>query len=160
MRIQLNNGDNKCHVLLISDVSGTMRDCNPEGINANGCKTQLMDITVGKKKSKIVTQSGQNWMCSCVEDFCNNSPTWLEKTKPLYQTQQHDVTWYSSDTPIDSEGVLLIEKSMSTQSIRENTLPVNYNDHSTDKIQSNGVKALNDDIMFVTLLTLLINIFW
>ena len=49
---------------------------------------------------------------------------------------------------------------MSTLGIRENTLPVNYNDHSTDKIQSDGVKALNDDIMFVTLLTLLINVFW
>ena len=155
MRCQLNNGDNKCHVLLISDVSGTIRACNPEKINANGCKTQLMEITVDEKKTKIETQSGQNWMCSCLEDLCNNSPTWLDKTKPttLHQTQQHDVAWYSSDTPIDSQ-------SMSTQSMRENTLPVNYNDHSTDKIQSNGVKALNDVIMFVTLLTLLINIFW
>ena len=120
-----------------------------------------MEISVGEKKKKIETQPGRNWMCSCSEDLCNNSPTWLEKTEPttLSQTHQHDVTRYSSDTPIDSEGVPLIEKSMSTQSMEENTLPVNYNDHSTDKIKSNGGKALNDDIMFVTLLTLSINFF-
>ena len=56
--------------------------------------------------------------------------------------------------PTDSERVPLIEKSMSTQSM-DHTLPASYNDHSTDKIQSNGVKALNGDVMFATLLTLI-----
>ena len=139
-----------------------MRDCSPEEINANECKTQSLEINAGGQKSKIETHHGQNWMCSCLEDLCNNSPTWLEKTKPttLSQTHQHDVTRYSSDTPIDSQVVPLMEKSMSTQSMEENSLPLNYNDHSTDKIKSNGVNALNDDIMFVTLLTLLFNFFW
>ena len=61
--------------------------------------------------------------------------------------------------PTDSEGVPLVEEGMSTQSM-DHTLPSSYNDHSTDKIQSKGVKALNDDIMFATLLTLEIYILW
>ena len=43
---------------------------------------------------------------------------------------------------------------MSRQSMEDHILP-----HSTDKIQSNGVKALNDDMLVVTLLTLIIYIF-
>ena len=75
-----------------------MRDCNPEKINANGCKTQLMVITGGEKRSKIETQSGQNWMCSCLEDLCNNSPTWLDKTKPTPQRPDLDATLdYTND---------------------------------------------------------------
>ena len=61
--------------------------------------------------------------------------------------------------PTDSEGVHLIEKSMSTQRMEDQTLPVNYNENSTDKIQYNGVKALNDDLVFATSLTLLVYIF-
>ena len=60
--------------------------------------------------------------------------------------------------PSDSEGVSPTEKSMLTQSMNH-TLPDNYNDNSTDKIQSNGVKALNVNMVFATLLTLLIYIF-
>ena len=66
-------------------------------------------------------------------------PITRRSTSPegLHQTQQHDVTWYSSDTPT-----------------------ANYNDKPTDKITSNGVKALNYDIMFATSLNFLFTIFW
>ena len=50
-------------------------------------------------------------------------------------------------------------EGMSTKSM-DHTLPVSYNLHSTDKIQSNGVKAFNGDMVFATILTLSIYIFW
>ena len=107
-------------------------------------------------------------------------------TESLQPTDQHDVAWYNPDIqtdseemplstdsegvaqpinsegiplPTDSEGVPLVEEGMSTQSM-DHTLPAGYNDHSTDKIQSNGIKALNDDMVFATLLTLEIYILW
>ena len=131
---------------LISGVAGTLRRCNAAEINADGCKTEYIEIETQASVAKIEIPSGQNWLCSCLEDYCNNSP-WPEMIKPrtrrstspegLHQTQQHDVTWYSSDTPT-----------------------ANYNDKPTDKITSNGVKALNYDIMFATSLNLLFTIFW
>ena len=187
---------------LISDVSGTIRQCHTDETDVSRCTTQGISLPARGNK-KVESQYGQNKVCNCFGDLCNNSP-WLEWSKPttrrrttrrhttqrpitrkqavvttesLHPTNQHDVTWYSSDTPTDpegvplptdsdgvplptdSEGVPLIEKSMSTQSM-DHTLPAGYNDHSTDKIQSNGVKALNDDMVFVTLLTLLLYIFW
>ena len=249
-------------ILIISGVSGTMRGCNPDEFNANGCKTQHIVLDAGGNR-EIELPYGQNRLCSCLGYLCNNSP-WLKKTKQptiigrptspsiredtsrattegLHQTNQRDVTWYSPDThtdsegiplptepelillpnepegtplptepegvslptepegiplptdpegiplptepegiplptdpegiplptepegvslPTDSVGVSLIEKSMSTRSMEENTLPTSYNDHSTDKIQSNGVNVLYYDMVFVTLLTLIINIFW
>ena len=204
-------------ILIISGVSGTMRGCNPDEFNANGCKTQHIVLDAGGNR-EIELPYGQNRLCSCLGYLCNNSP-WLKKTKQptiigrptspsiredasrattegLHQTHQRDVTWYSRDRhtdsggiplptepeliplptepegtplptepegvslPTDSVGVSLMEKSMSTRSMEENTLPTSYNDHSTDKIQSNGVNVLYYDMVFVTLLTLLINIFW
>ena len=208
-----------------------MRECNLDEFNANGCRTQDIVLDAGENKN-IDSPSGQNMVCSCLEDLCNKSP-WYVNTIPttrrpsspaiseddsradregLHQTNQHDVTWYSPEThtdskgvplptdpegvllptdseefplptdseggplpadsegvplptdsegvslPDDSDGVPLIEKSMSTQSM-DHTLPAGYNDHSTDKIPSNGVKALNDDMVFATLLTLLNFIF-
>ena len=140
-------------------------------------------------------ESGQNKVCVCFDDLCKNSPWWTKTTRrrpatrsqavvtteSLHPTDQHDVTWYSSDTPTDSEGVPLptdsegiplptdsegaplpndsegvpmIEKGMLTQSMGDHILP-----HTTDKIQCNGVQTLNDDMFFATSLTLLISIF-
>ena len=189
---------------LISGVSGTIRQCNAKGNDVNRCKTQDISLAAGGNK-KVHSPSGQNKLCICYEDLCNNSP-WLEWAKPtvrrrtthrpttrrlttrrptthkpttrkqavvttesLHHTDGHDVTWYSSDTltdfegvplPTDSQRVSLTEKSMPTGSMGAHILPANYNAHYTDKIQSNGVKKLNDDMVFLILLTLLIYIFW
>ena len=201
-------------LLHISGVGGTVRQCNAEDNDVKGCTTQDISLPADKNR-KIESPSGQNRLCSCFEDLCNNSP-WLEWTKPTKRgpttrrptthrpttrspttrkqavvtrliseddsrsttkTKQAaitteslhpiHVTLHSSAPIIDSKGVplpkgvSLTEKSMSTQSI-DHTLPAGYSDHSTDKIQSNGFKALNGDMVFVTLglLTLLIYIFW
>ena len=164
----------------ISGVSGTVRQCDPEGNYIIGCKTKSFELDTGGDR-RIISYSGQNSFCPCSDDLCNKSP-WLEWTKPTTRRpttrrsttlRQAVVTRLISEddsrsttgslhitdqNDIDSEGVPLMEKSMSTQSM-DHTLLASYNDHSTDKIQSNGVKALNDDIVFVTLLTLLIIIF-
>ena len=138
---------------LISDVSGTMRQCNLEGNHVNGCLTHDIELSASGHK-KLTSLAGQNRLCACSEDLCNSSP-WLDMTKP----DQHDVIWHGRATNTDSEGVPLIEKSMPTQSMENHTFTVSYNDNSTDKIQYNGVKALNDGMMLATLLTLLFNIF-
>ena len=213
-------------LLHISGVGGTVRQCNAEDNDVKGCTTQDISLPADKNR-KIESPSGQNMLCSCFEDLCNNSP-WLEWTKPTIRRptthrpttrrpttrrlitrrpttrrsltrkqavvteliSEDDsrlttesklaavtteslhpthVTLYSSDTindskgvplPIDPEGISLTEKSMPTGRMGANILPANYNDHSTDKIQSNGVKTLNDDMVFLILLTLLIYIFW
>ena len=188
---------------LISDVSGTVRQCNTERHHGvKRCTTQNL-LMPGSENRKIKSPSGQNEHCICYEKRCNNSP-WFEWNKPtarrptthrpttrrpttheqavvttvsLQLTDQQDVTWNSSDTPTDSKGIPLptdsegaslptdsdevpqMEESMSTQIMEGDTLPVNYNDHSTDKIQSNGVKALSDDMVLATSLILSIYIF-
>ena len=110
------------------------------------------------ENGNIESPSGQNKVCICYEDLCNNSP-WLEWSKPtrrgptthrpatrkpavvttenVHLTDQDGIL-YSTDTPTDSERA----------------------PRPTDsKSQSNGVKALNDDMLFVTILTIIIYIF-
>ena len=120
-------------------------------------------MDAGKGRT-IKSPSGQNKLCSCDEDLCNNSTTSREWTQPTARTlttrrpttRKQAVGTTLLSLPTDSEGVPLIEKSASTKSMEDHIPPAN----STDKIQSNGVKSLNDDVVFVTLLTLLLYIFW
>ena len=130
-------------------------------------------MDAGKDRT-IESPSGKNKLCSCDEDLCNNSTTSREWTQPTTRrpttrrrtTRKQAVGTTLLPLPIDSEGVplptdsegvpLIEKKSASTKSMEDHIPPAN----STDKIQSNGVKALNDDVVFATLLTLLFYIFW
>ena len=152
---------------LISDVSGTVRQCNLKQHDVNMCKTENLAMDAGKGRT-IESPSGKNKLCSCDEDLCNNSTTWREWDQPTTRrrtTRKQAVGTTLLPLPIDSEGVPLptdsegvplLEKSASTKSMEDHIPPAN----STDKIQSNGVKALNNDVVFATLLTLLFYIFW
>ena len=129
-------------------------------------------MDAGKGRT-IISPSGQNKLCSCDEDLCNNSTTSREWTQPTTRThttrrpttrkQAVGTRLISPPTdsqmvplPTDSEGVPLIEKSASTKSMGDHIPHAN----STDKFQSNGVKALNDEVVFATLLTILFYTFW
>ena len=161
---------------LISDVSGTVRQCNLKQHDVNMCKTENLAMDAGKGRT-IESPSGKNKLCSCVEDLCNSFTTWREWDQPTTRRpttrtpttrkQAVGATLLPLPTdsegvplPTDSEGVPLIQKSMSTKNMEDHVPPVTYNDNSTDKIQSNGVKALNNDVVFATILTLLFYVFW
>ena len=118
---------------------------------------------------KLESPFGQNEWCTCYKDLCNNS-SWLEWTKPtrrgptthipttrepavitnenVHLTDQDGITRYISGTSTDSEGPPLHTDSEGVPMPTEGV-----------KIQSNGVKALNGDMRFVTSLTLIIHIF-
>ena len=157
---------------LISDVSGTVRQCSRTEDDVNGCETENLSMDAGKGRT-IKSPSGQNKLCSCDEDLCNNSTTSREWTQPatrILTTRRPTTREQAVGTrlislptdsegvplPTDSEGVPLIEKSASTKNMEDHIPPAT----STDKIQSNGVKALNDDVVFATLLTLLFYTSW
>ena len=72
---------------LISGVSGTVRQCNKEGNGAKRCATQSLAFPAGENR-KIESPSGQNEVCICYEDLCNNSP-WLDWTKPTSRHTTH-----------------------------------------------------------------------
>ena len=143
---------------LIAGVSETVRQCNPEGNDVYECGGHDFIMTWGEA-GEIESIAGQNRLCSCFDELCNKSP-WLEKPTMRRPTTRKPAVATDLITEDDSRftteslhEISVMERIMSTQSM-DHTLPAGYNDHSTDKIQSNGVKALNDDTVFVTLLTL------